>query len=110
MEPGEVPAVTAIREFKEETGLALDDVTTDMLIPLGWVKQSSIKTVIAYGLHYPDIEPDRCISNLCPDGVTPEIDRYRWMTFSELKNKTHPKHINYYIKLLEIKDETFNNN
>lgn len=99
---GETFKETAIREFKEETGLDFYDVTFENLIPLGSVQQNKHKTAIAFGLYYPDIMPNECHSNLCENGVTPEIDRYSWFTFDELKKVTHPMHISFYEQLLNI--------
>lgn len=100
IENGESWAEAALREFNEETGLALDDSIIKKLIPLGVVNQSSYKSVIAFGLHYPDIDPFNCKSNYCEDGFTREIDRYQWMTYDKLKSVTHPMHLTFYKQLL----------
>lgn len=102
LEEGEDPQTAAVREFKEESGLSMEDCQYMMLYPLGSVKQNPKKTVYAYGIYYPNIDPDKCHSNLCPDGVTPEIDKYRWMTLDEVKAKSHPKHLQFYEKLVEM--------
>lgn len=86
----------AIREFKEETGLTMEDCESQMLFPLGSVQQNQDKTVIAFALHYPNIDPDKCHSNVCEDGITPEIDQYRWIPFSELRYITHNTHLGFY--------------
>lgn len=91
----------AIREFKEETGLTLEDCNSGMLIPLGTVQQSGHKMATAFGLHYPNINPDECKSNFCEDSITPEIDRYRWMTYEQLRHVTHPMHLIFYKQLLD---------
>jgi|GEM_PF-14814 len=69
---------TALREFKEETGLTMDGCDSRMLIPLGSVQQNPHKVTVAFGLHYPNIDPDECVSNIADDGITPEIDKYKW--------------------------------
>lgn len=97
----------AIREFKEETGLSMEDCQSGYLIPLGSVLQNPRKTAIAFGLEYPNINPDKCHSNLTEDGKTPEIDRYRWMTYKELENRTHETHLIFYQKLLK-RNEDYN--
>lgn len=102
VEEGESYSEAAIREFKEETGLSMEDCSSGMLIPLGTVQQSGHKTATAFGLHYPNIDPTKCKSNLCEDGVTPEIDRYCWMPYERLRAVTHPTHLIFYKQLLEM--------
>ena len=101
IEDGENIEDTAIREFKEESGLPMNDCNMQMLIPLGWVRQNSQKKVFAFGLHYPNINPDVCFSNLCPNGK-PEIVKYEWVTYDEIKNRTSKPHLLYYEKLIEL--------
>lgn len=102
VENGESYTAAAIREFKEESGLDMDDCESQMLIPLGMSLQNPKKTVIAYGLHYPNIKLSKCHSNLCDNGITPEIDSYRWMTYNQLKECTHPAHLIFYENLIKI--------
>ena len=109
VEDGETWTSAAMREFKEETGLAMEDCAPEMLIPLGLINQSIHKKVFAYGLHYPDIDPSKCESNLCEDGVTREVDQYRWMTYGELKGITHPAHLAFYEQLLEMHEDSKRN-
>ena len=92
----------AIREFKEETGLPMDDCESSMLIDLGTTQQNSYKRVVAFGIHYPNIDPNKCVSNFCEDGIHREIDRYAWMTYRDLKPLTHPTHLQFYEQLLEM--------
>ena len=87
---------TALREFKEESGVVLKNITKNDLIPLGSVKQNKKKIVVAFGLYYPNIKPSECVSNISDDGVTPEIDTYAWMGLEEISKKTHPTHIQFY--------------
>lgn len=89
----------AIREFKEETGLSMEDCESKVLIPLGSVQQNPHKLVVAFGLHYPNIDPSVCFSNTI-DGITPEIDRYEWMTYDKLLRYTHRSHIVFYDQLI----------
>lgn len=93
---------TALREFKEESGLELSGITTKDLIPLGTSKQNKKKIVVAYAIYYPDIDVDKCFSNLVEDGSHPEVDKYAWFTFEELKDKTHPMHICFYEQIAEL--------
>lgn len=106
MEVGEEIDETAVREFTEESGVSLENCDSSMLIPLGWVRQNSTKDVFAFGLHYPNINPEECHSNLCPSGK-PEIVKYEWVTYDELKDRTCKKHLVFYQKLIELyKNET----
>jgi hypothetical protein len=45
---------------------------------------------------------EECFSNLVEDGSHPEIDKYAWMTFEELKDKTHQSHLNFYEQIIEL--------
>ena len=75
---------------------------SEMLIPLGTTLQNPKKTVIAYALHYPNIIPDNCHSNMADNGLNPEIDKYRWMTYKELESRTHETHLIFYKKIIEL--------
>lgn len=92
----------ALREFKEETGLEMEDVTKDMLIPLGSVQQSPHKTAVAFGLHYPNIDADKCYSNVGDGGIEPEIDRYSWMNYEKICKYTHRTHLFFYSQLVDM--------
>lgn len=92
----------AFREFKEESGLKLEGITKKDLIPLGTSKQNKHKIVIAFALYYPNIEIDKCFSNMADNGLNPEIDKYAWYTFEELKDITHPMHIVFYEQIIEL--------
>lgn len=102
VEEGEKWVETAVREFREESGICIDDNLIKSLIPLGSVLQNAQKTVIAYGLYYPNIDVNKCHSNLIKNSLNAEIDKYRWMTFDELKNITHETHIGFYTQLMKI--------
>ena len=39
---------------------------------------------------------------MADNGLNPEIDKYAWMTFDELKEKTHRMHINFYEQIIEM--------
>ena len=92
----------AIREFKEESGLTMEDCESQLLIPLGSVLQNPSKTAIAFALHYPNIDPKLCKSNLIEDSTTPEIDEYRWVGFDALKMITHKTHLVFYEKIINM--------
>lgn len=102
IEKGENYTDAAIREFKEESGLSMTDCSSQMLIPLGTSLQNPRKTVIAYGLYYPNIDPSICHSNMADNGKNPEIDGYRWMDYEELRKCTHPAHLIFYETLIKI--------
>lgn len=110
VEPTETWITAAIREFKEETSLSMEDCESSMLIPLGSVIQNPHKTAIAYGLHYPNIDPNDCHSNIAPETGEPEIDKYRWMTYDELSKVTHAAHLNFYKTLIKMHEENNGNN
>lgn len=101
VENNESWAETALREFREETGLKMGDCDPSMLIPLGSVQQNPHKIAVAFGLNYPNIDPSECFSNLI-DGITPEIDRYCWMTYEQICRFTHHTHIGFYDQLIEM--------
>lgn len=86
----------ALREFSEESGLNVEWITADRLIPVGTVLQNKGKIVTAYGIWWPDIDPNECFSNFVCDTNIPEIDRYAWLTLEELKPLTHHTHVRFY--------------
>lgn len=101
VEEGETWVETALREFKEETGLPMDDCEMGMLIPLGSVQQNPHKIAVAFGLNYPNIDPNTCSSNMA-DEVTPEIDKYCWMTYDDICKYTHHTHIGFYDQIMDM--------
>ena len=101
VEKGETWTETALREFKEETGLTMEDCEISNLIPLGSVQQNPHKIAVAFGLYYPNIDPEKCYSNMV-DGVTPEIDKYRWMTYGQICKYTHHTHMFFYGQLMDM--------
>lgn len=98
---GEPDRKTAVREFGEETGYRLCDDEVNRMFYLGEVQQNKKKVVCAYALYLPGIDPEKCSSNVIEDGVTPEIDKYAWMTYDEIVKRTHPKHIPLYDNLVK---------
>lgn len=113
LEDGENTLTAAIREFEEESGIKVPDIS---LINLGSVKQNSKKVVYAYGALF-DIDPDKCFSNECEvehpskSGQMikiPEIDRYAWMTYSELSKITNEKHLPFYQKIINFNTNIIN--
>ena len=101
VENGETWSETALREFKEETGLPMEDCEVNNFIPLGSVQQNPHKIAVAFGLYYPNIDPEKCFSNTI-DGITPEIDKYCWMTYDQICKYTHNTHMLFYTQLMEM--------
>ena len=93
---------TALREFKEESGISLQGIKKTDLIPLGTATQNKHKIVIAFGLYYPNINIKECFSNIADNGNYPEIDKYAWFTFEDLKERTHPTHLNFYEQIIDL--------
>lgn len=101
VENNETWSETALREFKEETGLTMEDCEISNLIPLGSVQQNPHKIAVAFGLYYPNIDPEKCFSNTI-DGITPEIDKYCWMTYDQIRRYTHHTHMFFFDQLMEM--------
>lgn len=100
IEEGETTLDAAIREFKEETGVDVSKRQSDLRF-LGTVKQNANKRVTAFALKMEekDIDPSKCKSNLTPEGW-PEIDKYEWMAWDDLRGITHQKHIVFYEQII----------
>lgn len=101
---GEELIDTALREFKEESTIGLSKYK-DKLVYLGEAQQSKYKTVHAFALnleHISSIDPKKCKSNMADNCPWPEIDKYRWMSYSDVISKTHKTHIDFYNKILEL--------
>jgi predicted NUDIX family NTP pyrophosphohydrolase len=89
---GEDPRAVALREFAEETGVALP---AGNLIPLGDVRQAGGKIVTAWALAG-DIDPEKIVSNTFEMVWPPksgrrqtfaEIDRAGWFTLAGARAK-----------------------
>ena len=98
----------AIREYIEETG---DKTPIKLNINptyIGQVRQSKKKIVYVFAhVCTWDLKPEDCFSNTIEveykgEIITiPENDDYKWMTYNELKDKTHEKHLPFYQKIIE---------
>ena len=94
IEPEEEHLVTAIREFKEEVGIAIDPQSE--FIELGSIRQKGGKTVHAWGVEQNCPDPIECKSNSFrmewPAGSGtwksfPEVDRAEFFSLSEAKRR-----------------------
>jgi predicted NUDIX family NTP pyrophosphohydrolase len=106
-EDGDDPLASALREFEEETGAALE---TGELLELGDVKQKSGKVVRAWAAEG-DLDPDAVHSNTFTmewpprSGRTaefPEIDRAGWFGIDEAREKLNPAQAEFLDRLLEL--------
>jgi predicted NUDIX family NTP pyrophosphohydrolase len=97
VEPGEVPAEAALREFEEETGTKLSSVP----FPLARIRQSGGKYVEAFALEG-DLDPASVTSNefemewpLRSGRMVrfPEVVEARWMTFDEARAMMLPSQL-----------------
>lgn len=100
---------TAIREFREESGI---DVSAERnkLQYLGIIKQREGKSVAAYSLSIKDIDnthvsllpgcTDGMHSNMCCGGTVPEIDDYQWMSFEDVIRYTHETNIPFFTTIV----------
>jgi predicted NUDIX family NTP pyrophosphohydrolase len=88
----EDPRAVALREFEEETGVAL---AQGNFIPLGDVRQAGGKVVTAWALEG-EIDPETIVSNtfemIWPPKsgrrqTFPEIDRAGWFTIAEARER-----------------------
>ena len=89
VEPGEVPAEAALREFREETGTILGNIP----FPLAKIRQAGGKYVEAFALEG-DLDPHSIRSNHFelewPPrsgklGRFPEVEEARWMSLAEAR-------------------------
>jgi predicted NUDIX family NTP pyrophosphohydrolase len=89
---GEDAGAVALREFEEETGVALP---ASNLTSLGEVRQAGGKVVTAWALEG-DLDPEKIVSNtfemVWPPRsgrrqTFPEIDRAGWFTLAEAREK-----------------------
>jgi predicted NUDIX family NTP pyrophosphohydrolase len=97
VEPGEVPAEAALREFEEETGTRL----TSVPVPLARVRQAGGKWVEAFALEG-DLDPNAIVSNdfeieWPPRSgrfeLFPEAELARWMTFEQAREMMLPSQL-----------------
>jgi predicted NUDIX family NTP pyrophosphohydrolase len=106
-EDGDDPLASALREFEEETGAALE---SGELLELGDVKQKSGKVVRAWAAEG-DLDPDAVHSNTFTmewpprSGRTaefPEIDRAGWFGIDDAREKLNPAQAEFLDRLLGL--------
>ncbi|HEX5258816.1 MAG TPA: NUDIX domain-containing protein [Sphingomicrobium sp.] len=97
VEPGEMPAEAALREFEEETGTHLSSVP----FPLAKIRQAGGKTVEAFAVEG-DLDPSSVASNEFEiewpprSGQLqrfPEVAEARWMTLAEARELMLPSQL-----------------
>jgi predicted NUDIX family NTP pyrophosphohydrolase len=102
----EDPLASALREFEEETGTALDP---DEPVELGSVKQRSGKVVTAWAAEG-DLDADSIASNTFTMewpprsgrmASFPEVDRAGWFGLGEAREKLNPAQVEFLDRLAE---------
>ena len=106
-EDGDDPLASALREFEEETGAALE---SGELLELGDVKQKSGKVVRAWAAEG-DLDPDAVHSNTFTMewpprsgrmAEFPEIDRAGWFDIDDAREKLNPAQAEFLDRLLGL--------
>jgi predicted NUDIX family NTP pyrophosphohydrolase len=92
--PAEEPRAAALREFQEETGIALDEGVE--LLELQPIRQPGGKEVVAFAFEAPELDPAAVQSNTFQiewppksgkRAEFPEIDRAQWFGLEEAAEK-----------------------
>jgi predicted NUDIX family NTP pyrophosphohydrolase len=105
----EQPLDAAIREFKEETGFAIDG----KFVELGTITQVSGKVVSAWACAG-DVDAEELISNSCEvewpprSGrriTIPEVDRGGWFSLEEAKTRILPAQQPFLARLRRLLDD-----
>lgn len=111
LEDKETPIITAIREFKEETGYEFDYSIkrSQPFIFLGKVQQRKDKIVHGYAYHNPNIPANKCQSNMCefPVGsgqLIYELDKFKWVNYNKACCMINPAQLPLLYELKRILD------
>jgi predicted NUDIX family NTP pyrophosphohydrolase len=89
MDEGETEINTAYREVKEETNIDLLQYGGN-LIPLGKAKyRKRSKTLCAFALEYNGYFHEQLKCHTWVNGIFPEVDKYKWVTFREAFSLIH---------------------
>jgi predicted NUDIX family NTP pyrophosphohydrolase len=105
----EQPLDAAIREFKEETGFAIDG----KFVELGTITQVSGKVVSAWACAG-DVDAEELISNSCEvewpprsgrQITIPEVDRGGWFSLEEAKTRILPAQQPFLARLRRLLDD-----
>jgi predicted NUDIX family NTP pyrophosphohydrolase len=105
---GEEPLAAARREFKEETGFAIEGI----FVELGAIRQAGGKLVSAWALEG-DLDPAKVVSNRFQmqwpprSGrmiEVPEVDRGAWFTLQEARDRILPSQSPFLDRLAEKLD------
>lgn len=93
VEAGEDPEVAARREFTEETGW---EIPVGRWLDLGSTRLKSGKTIEAYAVEAPDLDPERLVPLIIDVTIrgrtlqVPEIDRVAWVGPLEARRLLNP--------------------
>ena len=98
-EPGENLWETAVREFREESGHDVSESESIFPINLGTYKQRRDKSITAFAIYWPDLNPDECHDK--DNGR--EIKSYRWMNLEEILLVGYESHKLFFSKLANFK-------
>lgn len=102
IEEGEDEMTAALREFQEESGVAIPENLKDKIFKLGTVIQNPKKLVTAFAVEFPDIYPERCRSNMADHCDWPEIDNYAWIDYESILKYTHPTNIVFFETIVKM--------
>ncbi|MGN6460232.1 MAG: NUDIX domain-containing protein [Pseudolabrys sp.] len=94
----ETPLAVARREFAEELGVSLEDVSTGEILPLGSVRQAGGKTVTGFAAQG-DLDAAAIVSNTFElewpprsgrRRTFPEVDRAAWFSLAQARERINP--------------------